>query len=411
MTLKFGEIDLYLEFSLQQRCDQRCQDAIGDDCVCSCLGENHGGAAYLRNWTQVAETNLVGDPEVCVRHYRVRRSDVASEHVAPYEARGERKDYACDKLPFHSQENGMADVFHATHKATSTPVVLKKLHDKNPPLHKKARMAREILAGRILSGHPNAMPVWDAGPDSTWFVMPVAQATAMECPDELKDPTTLRALVDSLCSVLSAAHDAHDQGASHGWVHRDIKPANVLRLDGRWVLADWGLTRRPAGQTTHPQRTRAGASMGSEGFAAPELSIDAHSAGPTADIYSLGQLIGWAVTGRAPQQNIPLIPESGPWRAVVRAATRTDPGRRPATVRAFLGLVAQRSRNGSGGIPCQGAQPRPDLVLGVPLVPQGVPGERTVAGFLQQVQVAGVGRLACDGEEPQDDGVDLSTLR
>ncbi|MFI8793900.1 RNA-binding domain-containing protein [Streptomyces sp. NPDC055105] len=261
--------------------------------------------------------------------------------TAPYEARGVRKDYACERFPFHRQEDGMADVFYATHKPTGTPVVLKQLRGQHPPLPKRARMAREIEVGCLLSDHPNAMPVWDAGADGKWFVMPKAQAVATECLDELKGPAALRDLVESLCSALIAAHDIQAPGAPHGWVHRDIKPSNVLRLDGRWVLADWGIARRPPGQTTHPHRTRVGVSMGSEGFAAPELSIDAHSAGPSADVYSLGQLIGWAVTGRNPQQNIPLIPESGPWRAVVREATRRAPERRPATVQAFLNLIAQ----------------------------------------------------------------------
>jgi serine/threonine protein kinase len=261
--------------------------------------------------------------------------------AAPYEARGVRGDYACEKFPFHRQEDGMADVFYATHKPTGTPVVLKQLRGQHPPLPKRARMAREIEVGRILSDHPNAMPVWDSGSDGKWFVMPKAQAVATECLDDLREPAALRDLVESLCSALAAAHGIQAPGSPHGWVHRDIKPSNVLRLDGRWVLADWGIARRPPGQTTHPQRTRVGVSMGSEGFAAPELSVDAHSAGPSADVYSLGQLIGWAVTGRNPQQNIPLIPDSGPWRAVVREATRTDPRRRPATVRAFLDLISQ----------------------------------------------------------------------
>ncbi|MET8420668.1 dsDNA nuclease domain-containing protein [Streptomyces sp. NPDC005098] len=261
--------------------------------------------------------------------------------AAPYEACGARRDYACDKFPFHRQEDGMADVFYATHKPTGMPVVLKKLRGEYPPLPKRARMAREIEVGRLLSDHPHAMPVWDSDSDGKWFVMPKAQAVATECVEDLKDPTALRELVESLCSALAAAHGIQAPDSPYGWVHRDIKPSNVLLLDGRWVLADWGIARRPPGQTTHPQRTRVGVSMGSEGFAAPELSFDAHSAGPPADVYSLGQLIGWAVTGKNPQQNIPLMPDSGPWRAVVREATRRDPGRRPATVQAFLDLIAR----------------------------------------------------------------------
>ncbi|MFJ8436156.1 Arm DNA-binding domain-containing protein [Kitasatospora sp. NPDC094019] len=52
----------------------------------------------------------------------------------------------------------------------------------------------------------------------------------------------------------------------------------------------------------------------SDGFAPPGLSVDAHQAGPPADVFSLGQLIGWVLTGEAPSPNIPLAPVAGSWR-------------------------------------------------------------------------------------------------
>jgi serine/threonine-protein kinase len=39
----------------------------------------------------------------------------------------------------------------------------------------------------------------------------------------------------------------------------------------RWVVADWGLVRRPPGMTTLNGRTRVGVVYGTEGFAPPEL--------------------------------------------------------------------------------------------------------------------------------------------
>ncbi|MFI8440257.1 serine/threonine-protein kinase [Streptomyces rochei] len=245
--------------------------------------------------------------------------------------RGERKDYRCERLPLAG--GGQADVFKAVHKPSGEVVILKKLRDKYPPGRQVARMRREIECGRSLVGNPHAMPVLDFDPKHTWFVMPYAEATAESCREEFFDDAVLRELLESLCSVLAVAHRI-------GWIHRDIKPANVLRLNGRWVLADWGIVRRPLGQTTDPQRTRVGVFLGSEGFAAPEHYSDAHHVGPAADIYSLGQLIGWAVTGETPLVNVPLLPKSGPWRAIVREATQRDPERRPATVSAFLDFVA-----------------------------------------------------------------------
>ncbi|MET9816281.1 MULTISPECIES: serine/threonine protein kinase [unclassified Streptomyces] len=249
-------------------------------------------------------------------------------------ARGERKDYACDRFPI--PHGGQADVFRATHKATAATVALKQLRGRPPAERQIARMRREIVVGRYLDGHPHAMPVLDADPNHRWFVMPYAETTAEHCRPELSELPGLRALLDALCSVLTSAHQA-------GWIHRDIKPANILRLDGRWVLADWGIARRPRGQTTDPQRTRVGVRFGTDGFAAPELAHDAHAATQAADIYSIGQLIGWAVTGDMPQINLPLIPTSGPWRTVVRAATQRDPAHRPATVQDLQQLIVQET--------------------------------------------------------------------
>ncbi|MGA6175446.1 serine/threonine-protein kinase [Streptomyces sp. NPDC012600] len=251
--------------------------------------------------------------------------------VAP-SRRGERKDYQCERLPL--ADGGQAAVFKAVHKPSGEVVILKKLKTKYPSERQVARMKREIDCGRDLIGNPHAMPVLDFDRKHTWFVMPYAEATAESCREEFSDDAALRELLESLCSVLAVAHRT-------GWIHRDIKPANVLRLNGRWVLADWGIVRRPLGQTTDQQRTRVGVFLGSDGFAAPEHYTDAHHAGPTADIYSLGQLIGWAVTGEMPLANVPLLPKSGPWRAIVREATQRDPERRPATVSAFLDFVAR----------------------------------------------------------------------
>jgi hypothetical protein len=223
-------------------------------------------------------------------------------------------------------------VFKARHKPTGVTVALKKL--RAPLTWKVARMEREIEIGRMLVGHPHSMPILDADPAHTWFVMPWAEQTAEGLRGELgtADPEVLMDLVQAVCSVLADAHEK-------GWVHRDIKPSNILRLEGRWVVADWGIARRPHGRTPDHPLTRVGVSMGSEGFAAPELSDDAHNAGPQADIYSIGQVIGWWDTARQPRAYRPLIPESGPWRTVVRSATREDPRKRPPTVAEFRALM------------------------------------------------------------------------
>jgi hypothetical protein len=68
---RFGHVDVLLDFRISQRCDTRCRDALGDECVCSCLGENHGGAAYWRHWIEVGETTLVAGGDIQRRHLRL----------------------------------------------------------------------------------------------------------------------------------------------------------------------------------------------------------------------------------------------------------------------------------------------------------------------------------------------------
>ncbi|MET8128253.1 serine/threonine protein kinase [Streptomyces sp. NPDC005231] len=261
------------------------------------------------------------------------RTDLTSASEAAHDsvrrnARGERKDYLCPREPV--PDGGQADVFRATHKATGTIVALKKLHQKYPSDRQVARMRREIEIGQLLDGHPHAMPILDFGTDHTWFVMPWAEATAEDRRESLQEPAHLRALVNALASVLSTAHEP-------GWLHRDIKPSNILYLDGRWTLADWGIVRRPRGQTTKVGRT--GLYIGTEGFAAPELSETPHDATASSDIYSMGRVIAWALTGDLPRTNLPLLPPPGPWRSIVRAATHQDPQRRPQAISDLLALI------------------------------------------------------------------------
>lgn len=39
---QFGSCELIKEFNNRQKCDKRCRDAVGMECVCSCLGKYHG---------------------------------------------------------------------------------------------------------------------------------------------------------------------------------------------------------------------------------------------------------------------------------------------------------------------------------------------------------------------------------
>jgi serine/threonine protein kinase len=226
---------------------------------------------------------------------------------------------------------GQAEVFRADSRRTGDIVALKRRISTSAVAID--RMRREIDVQSKLQHH-NVMPIVDFDTDDfSWFTMPVATESlgARTLPlavDELK-----RVLLD-VATGLQAAH-------SSGLVHRDVKPHNVLRLNDqhgeRWVIADWGVVRRPIGETT-AHHTRAGDTIGTDGFAPPESYVDSHEATAAWDVYSLGRVAAWGSSGIVPTPNVDLAaPE--PWRRFVRVLTDNDVNRRPQDMSRVIELL------------------------------------------------------------------------
>ena len=149
--------------------------------------------------------------------------------------------------------------------------------------------------------HPNIMRVYDVLEQrgtaylvSEYVEGPDGEARSLA--DELKATGTLsegrvRELLDALTTGLGLVHAA-------GLVHRDIKPANImLERDGAPVLIDFGAAR----QTISLQSKSAALTQVLTPKYAPieQYSSRGHQ-GPWTDIYSLGAVAYFALTGRPP---------------------------------------------------------------------------------------------------------------
>jgi serine/threonine-protein kinase len=106
------------------------------------------------------------------------------------------------------------------------------------------------------------------------------------------------ALGRALAAALGRAH-------ARGIVHRDVKPENVLfTADGAPLITDLGVakhfdTSTPGGSQSI-ELTREGVACGTAGYMAPEQLRDAASAGPEADVFSLGAVLYECLIGTPP---------------------------------------------------------------------------------------------------------------
>lgn len=99
-------------------------------------------------------------------------------------------------------------------------------------------------------------------------------------------PREVETIGQTLCSAVAAVHAA-------GLLHRDIKAQNVMMArDGRVVLMDFGSGRDRSGQSA----SLAGTPL----YLAPELLTAASSSSAQTDLYSIGVLLFFLLTGTYP---------------------------------------------------------------------------------------------------------------
>ncbi|MDQ0683389.1 serine/threonine protein kinase/ABC-type branched-subunit amino acid transport system substrate-binding protein [Streptomyces achromogenes] len=268
----------------------------------------------------------------------------------------------------------------------------------------KERFRREVEVARRVDS-PWAVPLVDADADAeapwlaTAFVPGPSLGEAVSGYGPLSE-AGVRLLGARLAEALGEVHRA-------GLVHRDLKPGNVLIAHDGPRLIDFGIARAPEDTAL----TATGLVVGTPGYLSPEQATGpgGDAIGPASDVFSLGCVLAFAATGRAPfgsgavdallyraahdPADLDGIPAA--LREVVEACLEKDPARRPDAAELVRRLTAEGGpqsgpRDESDSDPQDGPQGDPRIALQrAPqeehkVEPQDEPQDERASGWLPE---------------------------
>lgn len=171
-------------------------------------------------------------------------------------------------------------------------------------------------------------------------------------------------LAQQICEAVQELHRL-------GVLHRDLTPANIIVADDGAHIIDLGIAR-PLTDTAN--RNRDTTALGTYGFASPEQ----YGFAPTdvrSDIFSLGRILGFMLTGVYPDDTryTPLLSDdlhvTPRLRAIVERATAFEPSARYQNVAQFAQALTSPTDPVDSYVPAYAIQ-RP--------APNGNPSRRTV---------------------------------
>ncbi len=191
---------------------------------------------------------------------------------------------------------GMATVYLAADPRHERRVALKVLKRELAAVVGAERFLAEIRTTANLQ-HPHILPLHDSGEADgfLFYVMPYVEGESLR--EKLDREHQLR--VEEAVRIASDLAEALDHAHRHGVIHRDLKPANILLLDGRPVLADFGIALAVSAGGGG-RLTETGLSLGTPHYMSPEQATGDQSVGPATDLYALGCVLYEMLVGEPP---------------------------------------------------------------------------------------------------------------
>ena len=198
---------------------------------------------------------------------------------------------------------GMAHVYLARERRLERRVAVKVL----PPelAADEASRRRFLSEARTVARltHPNIVPIFTVDEIGGFVFFAMAYVAGETLAQRVADqgPLDPHQAGRFLCDIGEALDYAHARGV----VHRDVKPDNILldAVTGRALLSDFGIAHRSpnsrrAGLLGRPSAPRGGV-VGTAPFMSPEQA-SGDAVDPRSDIYSLGVVAYYALSGRLP---------------------------------------------------------------------------------------------------------------
>ncbi|HTE52417.1 MAG TPA: serine/threonine-protein kinase [Kofleriaceae bacterium] len=201
-------------------------------------------------------------------------------------------------------EGGMGVVYRASHAMLRRPTAVKLLQPSRHGADSLARFEREVQLTAALT-HPNTIRIFDYGrtPDGVfYYAMEYLEGASLADVVALTGPMPAGRVIHLLEQVAGALAEAHRIGL----IHRDIKPANIFLTEQGGLpdvakVLDFGLVKQigaVAGDAaTQPALTQVDGVAGTPLYMAPEAITAPELVDARTDLYALGAVGYFLVTG------------------------------------------------------------------------------------------------------------------